>query len=89
MEDRASYLGHDSIGDPGNKNVFDDIPRVENSIILKKMVLAAIAWNFQFPSYSDGAIHSFALFNTFHNFPKVILKVKGIIVDAAKPYLNM
>ena len=54
MQNRASYFSHDSIRNPRDKNILDDIPRVKDSIIFQEMILTGVLQSDRFyQKYAD------------------------------------
>jgi len=83
MENGAANLGDNALGDPRNNKILDHIPRVEDSIVLQKVVFAGVAGNLEFTPHPDGAVESAALLDAFVDAFVVLLVVEGVVVETA------
>ena len=89
MENGTTQVHHDSVGDSRNDEFLDDIPRMKNCIVLQKVVITSISRDLQFPTDSDGAVQSLALFDALVDLAVVVFEVKGIVVEAAEAHFDV
>lgn len=84
MQNRASNLRHDSISHSRDNDILDHVPRMEDCIILQKVVLTGIAGDLKFSSDSDRAIELLALLYALGNLPEIIFEVERVVVETAE-----
>lgn len=89
VENGTSQIDDDVISDTWDENVLDDIPGMEDGVVLEEVVVAVVAWDLEFSANPHAAIEAFALFNTFHDVLVVLFEIKRVIVETAKSQLHM
>ena len=89
MENGASQIDHNSVGDSRNDELLDNIPRVKDSVVLQKVVITSIPRDLQFPTHSDGAVQPLALLYALVDLAVVILEVKWVVVETAESHFNV
>lgn len=52
MKNGASHVNHNTVGDSRHYQILDDVPGVENGVVLQKVIFAWITRNLQLSSHS-------------------------------------
>ena len=84
VQDRTADINHDTVGDSWSDDVSDDVPGMEDSVVLEEVVLARVAWDFELSSDSNGAVETATLLDALAYFFEVVFEVERVIVETAE-----